>query len=212
MLETLECGTPACSAVLLVAGFAFPELFPMRACVVACCEYHGSVPSPGFPAPGRRRRQIFHQRVGKSLGSSLLTPLSVRGCCRNTELFLFPLPLCCGGMCCTSSLRDTLDNTTNTNTWSKAFPGTQTFLDPNCSCCSSCHPGDFGALLAGFASSFPFSCCRAFPNGTWSDFQHSLYFNWSSCCSARCKFASFSPFVSRTKNCEHLSLILVGVN
>lgn len=151
MLETLECGTPACSAVLLVAGFAFPELFPMRACAVTCCEYHGSVPSPGFSAPGRRRRQIFHQRVGKSLGSSLLTLLSVRGCCRNTELFLFPLPLCCGGMCCTSSLRDTLDNTTNTNTWSKAFPGTQTFLDPNCSCCSSCHPGDFGALLAGFA-------------------------------------------------------------
>lgn len=77
MLETLEYGIPACSAVVLVAGFAFPELFSMRACVVTRCEYHGSVPSPGLPAPGRRRRQSFHQSGGKSHGLSPLSALSV---------------------------------------------------------------------------------------------------------------------------------------
>lgn len=86
MLETLECGTPACPAVVLVAGFAFPELFSRRACVGNHCEYHGPVPSPAFPAPGRRKKEILHLWVGKSSDSPLLALLSVWGCCRNTEL------------------------------------------------------------------------------------------------------------------------------
>lgn len=157
-------------------------------------------------------------RVGENLVVYLPWLCSQCGAVVGTELFPFPLPLCFGGMCCTSSLRDTLDNTPNTNTWSKQSFSWNTNLPwSNWSCCSSCHPGDFGATQVILAprwldlpSTFPFSSCRAFPNGTWSDFQHNLYLNWSSCCSARCKFASFSPCVSRTKNCEHL--ILVGVN
>lgn len=130
MLEPLACGVPACSAVVAAAAFAFPELFPSRARVVTHCEYHGSAPSPAFPAPGRRRRKIFHQRVRKKILVYLCWLCSRCGAVVGAELFLFPLPLF-GGMCCTSSLRDALDNTANTNTWSKAVPGTQTFLHPN---------------------------------------------------------------------------------
>lgn len=90
MLETLEYGIPACSAGVLAAAFAFPELFSTRAPVGTRCEYHGSVPSAGSPAPGRRRRRIFHQRVGKSHGSPLLTLLSVWGSCRSRAV---PFPV-----------------------------------------------------------------------------------------------------------------------
>lgn len=110
MLETLEYGIPACSAGVLAAAFAFPELFSTRAPVVTHCEYHGSVPSPGFPALGWRRWQIFHQRVGKSLGSPLLTLLSVLGCCESRAVPCFS-PIVWWDVCCTSTFRDSLDNT-----------------------------------------------------------------------------------------------------
>lgn len=86
---------------------------------------------PAFPFPGRRKRQIFHQRVEESLGSPVLALLSVWGCCRSRVVPFVPFPCPFFLFLVGCAALAALGSHSKHKHGAKLFPRTQTFLHPN---------------------------------------------------------------------------------